>query len=215
MHLPWIEIVILFSLVPISIGLFNFKKFNKPIKIIYIFLVISTLVDSTSYALATYYNKNNLWLFNLLIIFQFLFLSWFFYSVFNKKIFKRIIVWYYITGQIIILLNLLFYQGLYVFNNYSLLIMSLGVITFSIFKMIETSNTLTSTLITNTPLFYIKIGLLIYFTGTLTIMIIKTKIINFPLDQFLQIWAINNILTILFHITLSIAFLLCRKTTTS
>lgn len=200
-----ISIASLFPAIIISLSIFRKKLLFTPFLLL---TLISGVIEFTALGLR-FYGLNNVWIYNIGILVQYLFIV------------RQLSVWglfdvksLYIKASIILigfvwLLETISYRNLSL-NNYTLVVCSLLLvvyITAYINKLIfeNVRNLLTDSR------FLISIGYLIYFSISLIVFIFTRNAKDFSYDFFTNIWAIHNIVNTFTNIIFIIALLCIPK----
>lgn len=179
-----------------------------------IYLGIANLLDVIGGSVLTYFGIHNTWIYNLIILIQAPYFIWLFSNYFtsqNIDLYLRHLFWIVL---IISCGNFLFVQGVHEVNNFSYLIgMSvLCVLIIKYYYSLLTSELTVSLL--SLPLFWLSIGILIFFTASfpvlayLNIIIDSNSILTEPLYDLV---GIGNIFLSLSYIMVIVCPLMIRK----
>lgn len=189
------------------IGLYNFKKLPPYLKYFSILLVCTLSVESIGYFLI----KNNTWMFNIFTVMEFTFYLAIFRYILVSKAQKRAILIFIVTFIIASLVNLLYYQGLFKFNNYSY---SYGCMLVCICVMMYFTQLLHNSKpqpLTKIPMFWISTGLLVYYACNFFYMGLLHYIIGASMDLAKQLFMIISVLNIIMYSLFSIG-IICSTT---
>lgn len=199
-------------ILPIIIGLLNRKSLNSIFKLFLFFLIFTLLKEIACVYLASK-GQPNLYIYNIFGILAYIVYPILYYNTFTSEKNKRLTLFF--LGVIIIayLSDLLFINGLEVFNTLTtttggfILATSALLYLYQILKNIEHSN------IIKVPMFWISVGVLFYNIGTIVLFSYFNEYITLPSELRASIWTINSILNILHNILLAIGLFWIRKKT--
>lgn len=186
----------LVGLIPFFIGLSRFNKLDSTLKII--FYLVSISLGMT--LLMIYFGitkRSNSWLMHIYTVVEFLLISYFYYKLFSKKIFRKIILILFGIFSIIVILNKIYLEPLNKIDNYSLTIES-------IILLILTSMFLVDFLINNFIInirdyrILLTVGYMIYFGGNLFIFALSNEVNG--------IWLVHNLIYIMLMTNYSVVF---------
>lgn len=187
----------------------NFKSLDNKLRLFSIYLLLTLIKESTCVALALS-GLNNLHLYNILGIAAYLIYFYLYYSVFQEKKIKIVILSFSVITFLVYLLDIIYINGLYNFNSLTTTVggFSVAVIAllyfYQLIKGIEYSN------LTKVPMFWISTGVLFYSVGTIILFNYFNKYINLPPSLRSSIWTINSVLNILQNVLFTIA-ILCKQ----
>jgi hypothetical protein len=203
-----IELVVLAFAVPVGL-LATRRKDPLYLRLFPFFLLITLSVE----LIGQHFKKagqNNLILFNLFTVFEFMFYTYFFLVVIPgvtiKKI-TRIIFW---LLPVICFANIFFIQGPDVFHTYTyvvgcLVMVALGITYFyRIFMIPERMNLLRE------PAFWISVGIIFFFVASVSILGVFNYISTLPRNLIRLLQAIFLWVNAFFYVLFIFAFL-CRK----
>ncbi len=155
------------------------------------------------------------WLYNMLTTIEFIFYSFLFYLHFRRPFFRKI-SFGFIPGYIIcVALNLAFVQGTMYFHTYTFLLGSFFIVVFCCFFLYESIlPEHINQQLSKQPFFWICIGLLIFYLGSVIINALFEYLRSNDLQQEgKKIYGIiNHSLNVLLYTSFSISFFLCRNT---
>jgi len=190
-----IYLSIVSAVVPIFIGTTAIKKTSSPIFwLILILCIVSFASDIVSSAYYLLLSRSNYWIINIYQIAEITLVGCFFYLYLNTKkiviIITAIIIIYFLY-QILIL-------NFYSFYGTTLAIRSLANILFCIMVFYQFYKSEQELFIEQSPIFWINIGLLTYFSGALFSFLLSANILNIQSDLNWQFHNIANILKNIF-----------------
>ena len=195
-------LIILLSHLPIFIttgyAFFVFKTLTKELKVFSYYLFATGVFQMLALILAL--NKvNNLPLVHLDTALSFIFLAWFYTSVLEAFINKKIILITCIVFLIFIVLNSLFVQTLFTFNSYALTLESIIVIILSLstFMLLLNDIVKEKTKQNIKSINWINSGLFIYFSSSLLIFYFGDFFTrNFPVQFNFYIWSLHSFFSV-------------------
>ena len=179
-------------LVPATAGTILIRKIEPMMRILY-GLVIFTLVLEVISVIAHAYHINNMALFHSYVYVEFLAISWIFYTLFEKRIWKRITLLFLLSFAIFSVINVGFYEGIMDFNSNQRYVQGLMVITYCVAYYSQLIRLIEEPRLTLVPAFWLSSGWLVYFAGTLLLFTISRELINNNMRGYFEIHAILNI----------------------
>jgi hypothetical protein len=188
--------------------------FNRPryLKIFSLFIFISISVEWACWYMARKLHVNNLWLYNIYTLIEFIFLAYFYSLVIRSEKVKNSIKYFLFFYPLIFLGNCFFIQGLYTFNTYSYL----SGLAFLLFLIIvyfrEILLSADKIILTREPLFYIGIAFFLFFVIEIPYTILLPYFVKYDLDVAMALIWVIKILNIVLYVLLTIAYL-CRPKT--
>ena len=200
--------VIIFILVSFAVSLSNYFSKNAPLylRLFPVFLFLVLLCEYEGYLMA-HRHQNNLYLYNIIIIVEFLFYMFFFYSAYRVSVAKKAVMVLMVIYLIGALINIFFIQGMKVFHTYTFMIGCLLVIAGSIYYFLQMFRYPQTGSIIRDPAFWIASALLFYYAcvlpvyGVLNYISSMTRYFNHTLKF------IINFMNILLYSLFTLAFL--------
>lgn len=203
----WILVIFssLIILLPIMSAMIYRKELSKSLRIISFYVFGTFFLESLCWAiiLLPLENHQNHWVINIFNVFEFVCLSYYFFSTVKSIRIKQFV-------KVISILSLLLIFTLTIlnienFNRYDNLTHSIVYITLMLFVLLNFYEILYSEetlILSNYPYFWIASGVLIYFSGAFFINLFGDVILfNVRLNDF---WIIYYVLIIIFRIFLAI-----------
>ena len=203
----WILVIFssLIILLPIMSAMIYRKELSKSLRIISYYVFGSFFFEILCWAiiLLPFSNHQNHWAINILNVFEFVCLSYYFFSTAKSIKIKQFV-------KVISILSLLLISTLTIlnienFNRYDNLTHSIVYITLMLFVLLNFYEILYSEetlILSNYPYFWIASGVLIYFSGAFFVNLFGDVILfNVRLNDF---WIIYYVLLIIFRIFLAI-----------
>lgn len=183
------------------IVLLFFRKRLQPkyLQLFIIYVAVCFLTELTAHLL-TYFNRKNIVLYNIEMIFEISFFAYIFYRSTDSPVIKKIISYFFIFFLLFAFINLPFIQGLRKFNTYTYTIGSLFLTAccfYYLFNLIfskETENPF------RIFLFWVSIGLLFCYLGNLPYLSTLNKL-------FTSNWATARSLSIISKVVNTILYL--------
>jgi len=204
----------LFLFIAFLVALYLMKISESGVPYFLIYLGLTNILDVFGGSILTYFGIHNTWIYNILILIQvpyFIYLFSNYFTCQNKDLYLRHLFWIVL---IISCGNFFFVQGVHEVNNFSYLIgMSvLCVLIIKYYYSLLTSDLTVSLL--SLPLFWLSIGILIFFTASFPILAYLNIIIisiSFLKKQLYELVGIGNIFLSLSYIMVVVCPLMIRK----
>jgi hypothetical protein len=155
--------------------------------------------------------KNNLFVFHISTPLEYLILSILYKGVINNRIVKKIIILAIPLFIILSILSSAFIQKTDVNNSNIIIAESLIMIFLSLFFLRETLLLQQVTVLHQFPMFWISVGILIYYTGNLVIEGMLNYMINHSMELATRIYKAGYIFKYLLFVLFIVAAF-CRKT---
>lgn len=206
------NLIFAFSLsifIPTIVGLFTYTKMNRPLRVLYIYTIASAIVGLIE-SLMSLNTINNIYLVNIAALIGYSFLGTVYYLAFNFK--KRYFFWIHIL--LLFLIGCLYARkaifDIYEYNNElhaatsGLLIVASVAYLISEFRKAEPGPF-------SKQLILISFGAFMYYSSSFLILFIGSNSSSMPEIQTIIIYLIHSIFYLIFVITLTIAFWICRK----
>jgi hypothetical protein len=197
-------------LVPTFISIVKFKSLDKSLRLLNLYLLITSVKEIACLYLA-FKHQNNLFIYNSFRIVEFALLPLMFqYKLTNGKL--KHAIKYIIGGVFLVyIINLVFFQGLYVFNTYTIIVGRIALIFITLTFFFELLQKVETTSLYREPMLWISTGILFYSVGSFLIHGLYDLQLHFSQDLSIKIWAINSVLNLMLNILYSIAFLCLPK----
>lgn len=207
MEQNWAEFITYLSmysvLVPMAVGLFKLQSLNSLQRWIGLLVLVTLLGELGVYILDKLWS-NNLPVIHLFTLAQFVIIVCIMERglapMFSKKTFRIMILFFFCFS----LMDAFWWNGIYSFNNYSRPMASLLLLFLALCFFYKTLRELKIKHLEQTPLFWLSIGLLIYFSGNLFIFLF-TNYVKVSNEALMTIWGIHAIFNIILNLTYSIA----------
>lgn len=177
------------------------------------FLLLTVVVELLGIWFS-YKSIKNYWLYNIFTTIEFIFYSFLFYLHFRRTVFKKIALGFIPFLILSDAANLAFIQGTKYFHTYTFLLGSFFIVVFCCFFLYE--SILPEHInqhLSKQPFFWICIGLLIFYLGSVIINALFEYLRSNDLQQEgKKIYGIiNHTLNVLLYSSFSVSFFLCRN----
>lgn len=207
-------IYLYFQILSLAFAIFFYTKTrDKIIKYFIPFLLLTVIVELLG-TWFRYKDIKNYWLFNIFTTIEFIFYSFLFYLHFRRPVFKKIALGFIPLLILCDAVNLAFIQGTSYFHTYTFLLGSFFIVVFCCFFLYE--SILPEHInqhLSKQPFFWICIGLLIFYLGSVIINALFEYLRSNDLQrEGVKIYGIiNHTLNVLLYSSFSVAFYLCRN----
>lgn len=186
------------------LGVRNWQRLPKAIRVLVVFLVFNFLIEIAARAASILYAQNlpllhvytlgELWLFSL-----------FYYQILDKtSIFKRYFYWILGVGMSLVVLNTLLLQGIFELNSFAKTLVQILIIVYALDYAFRFSDFVEPDPVLNNALQLVNAAILIYYCGSL--FIFMSSQFEVQMGQGIRIlWKINAVLNLIFQIMVLIA----------
>jgi hypothetical protein len=157
------------------------------------------------------YGANNL-VFNITTVIEFIFFYYLYFEAIKKQVFKNIII--VLAGLYFIcsLINIIFVQGLYDFNTYTMLLGTAVIILFVFFYFYDAFDNQEPINLIKEPMFWISIGIFLFYLGDFTFNLMYPYLQKNNLHREQHLFhLINNNLIIFEYLCFSVALIICSR----
>lgn len=160
----------LFLFTTAVIGILTIKK-GRPfyLKIFPLFLLSIILIEWSG-RLIYKHGENNLLLYNILSVYEFSFYCYFLFNIIDSRLTKKTIVFVSFLMPIILVYNLLYFQGAHQFSTLTFIPSSILLIIFGLIFIYQIFNKAEFVDLKREPSFWICISLIFYFSITVSII---------------------------------------------
>jgi hypothetical protein len=204
-------IVPLSILLPISIGLMNYRQLSVSAKLIHWYLIVSALFTGASLLLSKYH-QNSMPVSHLFTVVELAIIVLFYKKLMDVG--KKSNMYYHVivVFAVICILNALFFQSIYTYNSYTKSVEAIICILFAMKYFAVIASDTSSAKIMAKPDFYFNAGFFLYFSGAFMLFVFSNFIVtNLSVSGFYTIWTIHAALVLLMYLIFSAGFLLCKK----
>lgn len=186
------------------LALIFFVRFSKSNKWLSVFLIILPFlvlwINHEAYQL-----KNNMYLKHVLAHFEISIFSLYYYFLFEKLFFKRLVLGLFICYVIFSVFDTIYYEPFSTYPSNIGFIYSLMLILYSLLFFFEIYEKGEVLYIERHPHFWINSALLIYYSGTLILgLFINFLMYRIPRDKFLNLDTFFSAMTIVFNVLVCI-----------
>jgi hypothetical protein len=185
---------IISGFLPVIAALYNYSNLDKTLKIVAAFLLISVLFDS-GFEIASYYHvTNNFPAIHLFIVISLVFFAAIYYNAFFNPLLKKATLILSILAVIILILNMVFNEGVWEYPSMSNTVLSVLLIFFSLVYFYQLLTRQEFIHIENQGLFWINAGVLFYFSVNIFLFMLFRRIINSHQEDYYMIHNVTNII---------------------
>jgi hypothetical protein len=204
----FVKLYLVTILISTLIGLYHYNQLPKYLKAFSIFLLLTLAIECLGYFLI----KKNTWMFNIFTGVEFIFyLSVYRYIL--TSISQKKVILLFITSFILASLgNMIFFQGLFKFNNYSYSYGSMLVCICAIMYFLQLLHHTNPQPLTRIPMFWISTGLLIFYACNFFYMGLLNYLIGVSMDLARELFMIISLLNIMMYSLFS-AGIICYSAT--
>lgn len=188
---------------PLSLCIYNYANLSSLQKLIGLLVLVTILGELGSNWAAEYY-KNNIPVFHLFTLIQFTLFTFIMEKGLHPWPPKIIFKCLRISFIIFALLDAFWWNGINNFNNYARPLSSILLICFALTFFYKTLKELQIKNLESVPLFWLSIGVLIYYSGSLLIFLF-TNYVKSSDAALYTIWGIHAIFNIILNISYFIA----------
>lgn len=205
-------IVPLSVLIPLMMGIINFRILPKAFKLLCYYFITSLIVNVITTVLS-YYHIPNLIFFHLYTPVEAVFLCLFFSEILRGTKIVTFIRFLILAFPLYCIINYVWFQNGNVFNTYTHPVESLLFICLSVFFFWNQSVKQEEELKwTSIPLNWIVTGLLLYFSSTFFLYVFSNVLINnYSRETNVFIWNVHGVIIILTNLLWAFGFYKCRK----
>jgi hypothetical protein len=193
---------------PVLAALYNYKHFDKTLKIAALFFLVASLFDPIMWLLNYSGNKNNMPMIHLNILVSLFFFTLIYYNLFLNLVLKKFTI---VLTAITFIIILCYNRNIYNYPSVSNTALSVQMIVLSLIYFYQLLNPLKFIDIEKQGLFWINAGVLFYSCVNIFLFMILTQI---PEDDRPNYYIINSITNIIANILFS-AGLLCKPQKTT
>ena len=199
---------IIIEIVPLVTDLLYLKSLKKSILFFLLLLLcLTAITELTGRYLIHVLHKPNAWLYNIFMSVEFIVYAYIFYKTYVALIYKRIVRLFICAFPVLVFLNIVFFQGLRLFDSYTAGLGSFCIILFSCFYFYDLLQQKEKLNLLKTPMFWFSIGILFFYSGD----IIFTLFSNLAIRSRIQYWSFfRDKLIILLYTCFTLVFI-CSK----
>ncbi len=187
--------------------LFKLKTKEKPLRVIFFYILYSILNESVGFYLQTIRSEQSFILYSIFTVLEFSFFSLFYYYILPTAKAKKAIFPLWLFFIIFFFIDFFFINKMTGFDSVAIGIESLFIIFMCIYYLITQIKGVTNLQVYSTSNFWIIITFLIYLSGTFFLYILTATMINDKAFRIQYVY-INSFFNILKNVLLSIAMLM-------
>lgn len=197
-------------LLPLLIGLINFKFLKKELRPIFILLIVIVIIEISNRFLS---NKeiNTYPLTRIYSLLEFLCLSFFYKRFFSTHFNTAFFYFIALAFFSIALLDAFVINSIYTSDNLASATEGIVVIIYAVSAFYLIMKKMIYSNILSEPFFWINSAYLIYFSGTLFLFLFLNYIFKSKPQYFVQIYFINSVLNLVNYTLITIGFWKARK----
>lgn len=187
-------------IIPLIFALLFFARLTKVQRKLTLLLLVVLIVEITTNVM-WYHEMNNLLIYHVYTVVEFLLFLNIFKEVLSKLITLLGVVLLGTGFSLFSVIISLFYQRIYEFNSIAITVLSVSMILIALASFYSLLKEHSYSKVERNPIFWISAGILIYFSGNLILFYINNAL-NLTLEESYIIWgmhAVVNIVLILFY----------------
>ncbi len=191
-------------LLPITGGLIAYKKLNRIDTKLLCYFILFAFVEFTM-AWTSRHNINNMPILHIFSMFEYLFLTYLFYSSINDEQYRKMIVITIVLFIGFAIFALFYFSGIFEFNTETVTFESLLLVLYSLcyFNYLSKQIIKEQLNVFKIPMFWLSIGVLFYFTGNFFLFLFQKQIAEINP----QLWSLHSILNIMSNSLFMVSFL--------
>ncbi len=195
-------------LLPVLLGAVFFRSLTKPVKILYVFILISLGFEIWS-TILFFQVESNLFLYHYYTIAEFTLLSVVYYYLFRKQNTRMILL--AVSSVVIIYLCYSVFKSpsFEKIDAINRLVESVVLLLYFMLYIVEIFGTSKSLFLERNPYFILTVSLTFYFLGTVYLFVFADSLDN---NVYLSSWVIHSILNIILNLSYSVVIWKTDKT---
>lgn len=207
-----VYIVPLFKFIPIIVGIRNYKYLTTPLKIIFYFAILSSLMDTLNSVMAVIFHQLSKPYVDTLAILDFALISAFYMLVLNKK-WKTTIIILLTLYYLLWIADLWFIEANSPMNIYPLTLESILIMFYAIVYMNQQTQTNIEVQWSVNPVNWINSGFLIFCASLVLLTLFYDLMLKMHLSEkvFVVLWEINTLCSVIQFILISVGIYKCRQ----
>jgi hypothetical protein len=190
MHLSTFSVVL-----PIVIGGIRWASLHKPLRILYLFILLSAFIEFGSW-LFFQFHWNNLIFFEIYTFVEFIAFSIIYWLLIQNMIARGALILTSVFFVFYLLYQDLFESNLSDLETSEILYESIILVTYFVYYLLETLNHSKSRFLETQPHFILTIGLIVYFLGNFLVYLFYD---NLNGAAFLSVWSLHSILNLMLN----------------
>lgn len=202
------------GLIAIILGLVNFSFLNRSSKIIFYFLIFSLSTNIIHFTITRFFHRTDLFIPHVYAIFEFAFVSFFYYNILSGFI-KKAIPYLIIIFTIACLADFIVQNYQIKYNSYTRSVDALIIIFYAMMFFLQQSATEHNHSFTDLSENWINIGLLIFYSCNFFVLAFSNYLLNKSMKSTGIAWFTYEIFLIAENILFAIAFYKWKKPPTT
>jgi hypothetical protein len=199
--------------IPFIVGIIKRKYLVNELKIIFLFICNGLFFEFIS-TLMWYYKIHNLYLFNIYVLSEFFFISWFYYTIFKKYLSPKTIPTAFIIFVSFSLIDIFILHNPLTFSSYAKTLECVIIVIYTVFYLYKTFDEFQDEDPSDTPVFWINAGFLFYFSGCLFLFTFSNFILTQGKPMGIIVWAVHAFFIIIMYSLISVGLWKSKKNTT-
>ncbi len=196
------------SILPIAVAAGRYRHLSMPVRIIVAWLLFSLATEiAVTDIITSVLRLPNIVYYNFYTLFEFSFLALFFYRATGQRWLQKSLIALSPLFLAFCFYDMAVLEGWHVLNALSLGLSSLLMLVLILVLLFETSHDLSLTFMEESPLFWILIGLLLYFAGTFFLYIFVNQMITADLQAASRLWVLNTFSLLVRNILFTVGIL--------
>ncbi len=208
LQIPVLALLSFVSLLfPVIAGAVRWKNLSRQMRVLLYLLSFYAVVFSVQFTLA-YHRMNTNWMWNSYSFIEFIVMASVFVSWTRDERMKHLFIWFIGIVTAFWTIGKLSFEPVTIPPNYTAPAESIAIVAIAIYQVIVLVRDELRKIFRDEK-FWIAIGAITYFAGTMPLFAVVNKIFALPLEDFFSLWKINWALTIVENILFSVGFI-CR-----
>lgn len=201
-------IMTLVLVITCTIGIYVYKSLSMIMRLLLYFIIISLIMNILNYYVGLYW-KNNIWIFHISTLIEFIFLAYIFSYWQKMPIIRKIFRVSIIGFAVIWVLSKIWIEDFSTADTYTSSIANAiltGMSSYTLISIIQDS----SKPIFFDSRFWVSSSVLIYYTGTLFTVALSNALQNIAITDAAAMWVIHNIMAIISYFFIMGGFISLR-----
>lgn len=192
----------------IFIGLYCFRFLPKAYRFILLQVILALISEVSGEGIEKYYHKNNLWIFNLYLLFETWLNGLAGIALLENKSIKRVIRYTLFLLTVVWIVNV-YSNGMQIFANWCFI--ASAIVTIVIFMFVLFNNAFTRQNIFIKPEFWLSLSIILFFGCDLPYFGLRNYLLKHFINVEEQLYYVNYVLNFLRYPLIAICFFLCRR----
>lgn len=199
----------LFILLPLISLIFRFKRFNKTFKLLGVLLICAGIFALIGNILHRQ-KLNNMVISHLYTIVEYVCWSLIYIRLFDVKVVKKLIIASIFIVVVFTIINIFLWQPIEVYNSYSKTVESAFLLCFAIGWFYKVFVDQSIHRLETHPSFWINAAVLIYFSGAFLLFVTNNFLLEIPLIEYFEAWALHGIFIMIHYLFIAIGIWLIK-----